>query len=100
MLNKRGFTNYFIVPEQLEPNGEFPTVSYPNPEDLKEFELALKYAKERNADLILATDPDADRNAVIVRHNGEYVPLNGNQTGHCSLNTSYRKERQGLTSQK
>ncbi|HOP81690.1 MAG TPA: phospho-sugar mutase [Fervidobacterium sp.] len=81
VLNKRGFTNYFIVPEQLEPNGEFPTVSYPNPEDLKAFELALKYAKERNADLILATDPDADRNAVMVRHNGEYVPLNGNQTG-------------------
>lgn len=81
VLNKRGFTNYFIVPEQLEPNGEFPTVSYPNPEDLKAFELALKYAKERNADLILATDPDADRNAVMVKHNGEYFPLNGNQTG-------------------
>ncbi len=81
VLNKRGFTNYFIVPEQLEPNGEFPTVSYPNPEDLKAFELALKYAKERNADLILATDPDADRNAVMVKHNGEYLPLNGNQTG-------------------
>jgi len=81
VLNKRGFTNYFIVPEQLEPNGEFPTVSYPNPEDLKAFELALKYAKERDADLILATDPDADRNAVMVKHNGEYLPLNGNQTG-------------------
>lgn len=81
VLSKRGFTNYFIVPEQLEPNGEFPTVSYPNPEDLKAFDLAIKYAKERNADLILATDPDADRNAVMVRHNGEYIPLNGNQTG-------------------
>jgi len=81
VLNKRGFTNYFIVPEQLEPNAEFPTVSYPNPEDLKAFELALKYAKERDADLILATDPDADRNAVMVKHNGEYLPLNGNQTG-------------------
>jgi len=48
---------------------------------LKAFELALKYAKERDADLILATDPDADRNAVMVKHNGEYLPLNGNQTG-------------------
>jgi len=81
VLDKRGFTNYFIVPEQEKPDGEFPTVEYPNPEDLKAFNLSLEYARERDADIILATDPDADRNAVMVKHNGEYVPLNGNQTG-------------------
>ncbi|MGC8902950.1 MAG: phospho-sugar mutase [Fervidobacterium sp.] len=95
ILTKRGFTNFAIVPEQEEPNGEFPTVDYPNPEDLKAFDLALKYAKEKTADIILATDPDADRNAVMVKHNGEYVPLNGNQTG--ALLTEYllsqRKEK-------
>lgn len=98
VLDKRGFTNYFIVPEQLEPNEEFPTVSYPNPEDLKAFELALKYAREKNADLILATDPDADRNAVMVRHGGEYVPLNGNQTGALLIDyiLSQRKARRIL----
>ncbi|AFG35373.1 phosphomannomutase [Fervidobacterium pennivorans DSM 9078] len=81
VLDKRGFTNYFIVPEQENPDGEFPTVEYPNPEDLRAFNLALEYAKKRDADIILATDPDADRNAVMVKHNGEYVALNGNQTG-------------------
>lgn len=95
VLTKRGFTNFLIVPEQEEPNGEFPTVDYPNPEDLRAFNLALKYAKERNADLILATDPDADRNAVMVKHNGEYVPLNGNQTGALLIEylLSQRKEK-------
>lgn len=81
ILTKRGFTNFTIIPEQEEPNGEFPTVEYPNPEDLRAFDLALKYAKEKDAELILATDPDADRNAVMVKHNDEYIPLNGNQTG-------------------
>jgi len=81
VLDKRGFTNYFIVPEQERPDGEFPTVEYPNPEDLKAFNLSLEYARKRDADIILATDPDADRNAVMVKHNGEYIALNGNQTG-------------------
>lgn len=81
VLDKRGFTNYFIVPEQENPDGEFPTVEYPNPEDLKAFNLALEYAKRRDADIVLATDPDSDRNAVMVKHNGEYIALNGNQTG-------------------
>ncbi|ODN31225.1 phospho-sugar mutase [Fervidobacterium thailandense] len=81
VLRERGFKNYFIVPEQAQPSGEFPTVSYPNPEDVNAFELALKYAKERDADIVLATDPDADRVALMVKHKGEYVPLNGNQTG-------------------
>ncbi len=98
ILTKRGFTKFTIVPEQEEPNGEFPTVEYPNPEDLKSFDLALKYAKEKDADLILATDPDADRNAVIVKHNGDYVPLNGNQTGALLIEylLSQRKEKRLL----
>jgi len=81
VLRERGFKNYFIVPEQAQPSGEFPTVSYPNPEDIKAFELALRHAQEREADIILATDPDADRVALMVKHKGEYLPLNGNQTG-------------------
>lgn len=95
VLSSRGFRNYLIVPEQAEPNGEFPTVSYPNPEDIKAFDLALKYAKSRNADIVLATDPDADRVAVMVRNGGEYVPLNGNQTGALLIDylLSRRKER-------
>ncbi|MFN3329091.1 MAG: phospho-sugar mutase, partial [Fervidobacterium pennivorans] len=77
------------------PDGEFPTVEYPNPEDLKAFDLALKYAHEKNADIVLATDPDADRNAVMVLHKGEYIPLNGNQTGALLIEylLSQRKEK-------
>lgn len=95
VLKERGFKNYFIVPEQAQPSGEFPTVSYPNPEDVKAFELALKYAKERAADVVLATDPDADRVAVMVKHHGEYVPLNGNQTGALLIDylLSHRKAK-------
>lgn len=61
ILKELGFENVFVVPEQELPDGEFPTVSYPNPEAAEAFELALKLAKEKDADLVLATDPDADR---------------------------------------
>lgn len=76
-----GLKNVYIVKEQEEPNGDFPTVSYPNPEDPKAFEYALKLAKEVNADIVLANDPDADRIGVFVKHNGEYIALNGNMIG-------------------
>ena len=76
-----GLKNVYIVKEQEEPNGDFPTVSYPNPEDPKAFEYALKLAKEVNADIVLANDPDADRIGVFVKHNGEYTALNGNMIG-------------------
>ncbi|MBM7560346.1 phospho-sugar mutase [Marinitoga litoralis] len=81
VLAERGFNNVFVVPEQENPDPDFTTVGYPNPEDIKAFEYAKRLAKEKDADVIIATDPDCDRTAVMVKHNGEYVPLNGNQTG-------------------
>ena len=80
-FNVWGFENIHIVEEQSEPNGDFPTVASPNPEEKTAMELALKKAKEIDADLILATDPDADRIAAAVKNfDGEYLLLNGNQT--------------------
>ncbi|WP_237697475.1 phospho-sugar mutase [Thermosipho africanus] len=81
ILNERGFNNVYVVKEQELPDPDFSTVGYPNPEDINAFKLALKLAKENDADIVLATDPDCDRLAVMVKHNGEYVALNGNQTG-------------------
>ena len=83
VLEDIGFTNVFVVPEQELPNGNFPTVEYPNPEDLKAFDLALKLAKKVNADLVLATDPDADRLGVLAKDSktGEYMPFTGNMSG-------------------
>ena len=82
ILAELGFTNVFVVPEQEMPDGDFPTVSYPNPEAKEAFELALTLAKEKDADLVLATDPDADRLGVYVKDkDGEYRCLTGNMSG-------------------
>ncbi|MBP3621549.1 MAG: phospho-sugar mutase [Lachnospiraceae bacterium] len=82
ILRELGFENVYVVPEQELPDGEFPTVSYPNPEAEEAFTLALKLAKERDADLVLATDPDADRLGVYVKDKaGEYHCLTGNMSG-------------------
>lgn len=82
VLKEMGFENVQVVPEQEKPDGSFPTVEYPNPEEEKSFNLALELAKELDADLILATDPDCDRVGVMVkRTKGEYFKLSGNQTG-------------------
>jgi phosphoglucomutase len=87
-LAQFGFTNVTIVEEQSKPDGNFPTVVYPNPEEKEALTLALKKAEEIDADLVLATDPDADRVGIAVKNNdGEFVLLNGNQTG--SLLISY-----------
>lgn len=83
ILDELGFSNVHIVKEQAEPNGSFPTVSYPNPEDPAAFELALKLAKEVDADIVIANDPDADRIGLHVKDSktGEYVLFNGNMIG-------------------
>lgn len=82
-----GFKNVILVDEQTTPDGNFPTVVYPNPEEKEALTLALAKAKEVNADLVLATDPDADRVGIAVKNNdGEFVLLNGNQTGTLLIN--------------
>ncbi len=85
ILNEIGFDHVYVVPEQELPDGEFPTVSYPNPESDEAFVLGLELAKKIDADLVLATDPDADRLGVRVKDkNGEYHTLTGNMSG-CLL---------------
>jgi len=87
-LSEMGFTSVAVVPEQEKPDGNFPTVSYPNPEDPKAFALAMKLADDIGADIICATDPDADRVGAVVRNDkNEYVILTGNMTG--ALLTEY-----------
>ncbi len=100
VLEELGFENVYVVAEQELPDGNFPTVSYPNPEAAEAFELALKLAKEKDADLVLATDPDADRLGVYVKDSksGEYITLTGNMSG-CLLaeyEISQMKELTGL----
>lgn len=86
-LEQFGFTNVIIVEEQSKPDGNFPTVVYPNPEEKDALTLAMNKAKEIDADLVLATDPDADRVGIAVKDNdGEWVLLNGNQTGSLLIN--------------
>ncbi len=83
VLKELGFTNVYVVKEQELPDGTFPTVAYPNPEDAKAWVLALKLAKEVDADIVLATDPDADRLGVYAKDTktGEYVSFTGNMSG-------------------
>ena len=83
LFEKLGYKNVYSVKEQEEPDGNFPTVSYPNPEDPKAFEYALKLAKEVDSDIVLANDPDADRIGLHVKNNetGEYIAFNGNMIG-------------------
>lgn len=96
VLSELGFKNVFVVPEQEKPDGRFPTVESPNPENRSAFALALGYAKEQGADLVLATDPDADRLGVFARDSktGAYMPLTGNMSGClvCDYLLRRRKE--------
>ena len=82
LLNELGFENVYVVPEQASPDGNFPTVDYPNPEDKKAFKLALELAKKVDADVVLATDPDADRLGIYAKDTktGEYMPYTGNMS--------------------
>ncbi|MCI8482255.1 MAG: phospho-sugar mutase [Clostridia bacterium] len=97
ILKELGFTNVYVVPEQEKPDGNFPTVDYPNPEDEKAFQLALELAKKVDADIVLATDPDADRLGVYAKDSNtkQYMPFTGNMTGMLIAEyiLSQRKEK-------
>lgn len=98
ILAKIGVKNVFTVPEQEKPDGNFPTVKSPNPENSESFDIAVKYAKEQNADIVFGTDPDSDRLGVVVRNAvGEYVVLNGNQTGCLLCEYILRKAKESGT---
>lgn len=87
VLKRFGFTNVHIVEEQSEPNGNFPTVIYPNPEEKETMSIGLQKAKELDADILLGTDPDADRVGIGIKNNhGEWVLMNGNQTAVLAFN--------------
>ena len=96
VLKELGFNNVFVVTEQETPDGNFPTVSYPNPEDAKAFALALKLAREKQADIVMATDPDADRLGIYVydKKSDDYIAFTGNMTGMliCEYLLSQKKE--------
>lgn len=100
ILAELGFENVYIVESQEKPDGDFPTVSYPNPEDPKAFELALNLAKEKDADIVLANDPDADRLGIYVKDTktGSYIQFNGNMTANLIAEyiLSQRKEKGDL----
>ena len=97
ILKELGFKHVYVVPEQEKPDPDFTTLDYPNPEDPKAFELALKLAKEKDADIILATDPDADRLGVYSKDTktGEYMSFTGNMSGMLIAEyiLSQRKEK-------
>lgn len=102
ILSELGFSRVYVVPEQEQPDGNFPTVASPNPEDARAFSLALDLARRVDADLVLATDPDADRLGVLCRTGkGEYLPLTGNMSGLliAEYELSSRRER-GLLPQR
>lgn len=85
VLKENGFTNIFVVPEQENPDGNFPTCPYPNPEMKEALALGLREAQKMGSDLLLATDPDCDRVGIAVLNNGEYVLLSGNEVGMLLL---------------
>ena len=87
VLEDRGFTNVFVVPEQENPDPDFKTVGYPNPEDVKAFEYSERYGREKDADILLATDPDCDRVGCMVKgRDGEFISINGNDIGALLVN--------------
>lgn len=97
ILDELGFENVYVVKEQELPDGNFPTVPYPNPEDKKAFKLALELAKEVDADIVLATDPDADRLGIYAKdeETGEYMAFTGNMSGLlvCEYELQQRREK-------
>ena len=95
VLKRFGFTNVTIVDEQAKPDGNFPTVVYPNPEESEAMSIGLKKAKELDADILLGTDPDADRVGIAIKdHKGEWVLMNGNQTAVLAFNYMIEARRE------
>lgn len=95
VLKKLGFENVYVVEEQAKPDGHFPTVEYPNPEEKSAFKLALELATQKDADIVMATDPDADRLGLFVKVNaGEYVSFNGNMIGTLIAEYILREKRE------
>ncbi len=95
VLEETGFTNVVVVKEQELPDPEFSTVKSPNPEEHAAFALAIEYGERMGADVLLATDPDADRVGVAVKNtDGEYIVLTGNQTGALCLIIYWNNEKQ------
>ena len=86
MFKEQGFTNYSVVEAQCVQDGNFPTVKSPNPEEASALAMAIEQAKKEDADIVIATDPDSDRVGIAVKHNGEFVLFNGNQTGAMMTN--------------
>lgn len=87
VMAERGFSNFTVVPEQKDPDPNFTTIDYPNPEDRKAFEYAERLGRQVSAELLVATDPDSDRLAIeVLDKNGEYIAFNGNQTGAILIN--------------
>lgn len=99
ILSELGFKHVYVVPEQELPDPDFTTLDYPNPEDPKAFTLALALAKEKDADIVLATDPDADRLGIYAKDTktGEYVPFTGNMSGMLIAEYILRERRAGGT---
>ena len=98
IMAETGVKNVFTVPEQEKPDGNFPTVKSPNPENSEAFDIAIEYAKKQSADLVFGTDPDSDRIGVVVKTtDGEYKVLNGNQTGCLLLEYILRKKKENGT---
>jgi len=98
VLRELGFEHVYVVPEQAKPDGRFPTVKYPNPEEESAFAMALELAKEKDADIVMATDPDADRLGLFVKtETGEYTSFNGNMIGVIIAEyVLHERKRQGL----
>ena len=91
VLAERGCTDVTLVPEQAEPDGDFPTCPYPNPEIREALQLGIELARSTGADMLLGTDPDADRVGIAVRHDGDYRLLNGNEVGLLLLDWLARR---------
>ncbi len=94
ILEEKGVKNLFVVPKQSEPNGDFPTCPYPNPEDDRAMELGIKLSEKKDAHLFLATDPDGDRVGVVAKRKGRYERLSGNQVGVLLLDYILRRKKE------